>query len=434
MTLKRTERLLIIATGIVVLLATIGAFWWHTVNIIPALNIPTPKMPYPNAKDYFVAACNAIRDSNKIGFAIEESKRPAGTTSSGPPYDRVYSLAEKEAIIKNNAYALKMLRRGFAYEYREPPARSFSALFPHLSKYREMARLLVLEGQTKAGKGDRGGAMDSYLDAIRLGEEIPRGGVIISKLVGVAIESIGRYSAWKTIDRLDAAQARRAARRMEEMIAHKFPLADVLQEEKWCTLASLVEIFRRLGVSGAASILSIQPNNKLDNITNMLRSLTYSKRRVLFDYERYMNRLIANARLPYGAKPPSPPVPKDPINQLIVISSERMRFVDARCDVQNFLLTVALALRAYRLEHGRYPASLAELVPSYLRKLPDDPFALKGTFGYKRIGDRYILYSIGPDVKDDGGKAAVNLGTSSPQIRYHVDVGSKGDIVAGVNR
>ena len=65
--------------------------------------------------------------------------------------------------------------------------------------------------------------------------------------------------------------------------------------------------------------------------------------------------------------------------------------------------SVALALRAYRVENGAYPTKLADLAPKYLAKLPDDPFAKSGPLGYKLTGDKYILYSIGPDGKDSGG-------------------------------
>jgi hypothetical protein len=38
-------------------------------------------------------------------------------------------------------------------------------------------------------------------------------------------------------------------------------------------------------------------------------------------------------------------------------------------------LTIDLAARAYRLEKGRRPSSLAELVPDYLKAVPQDPVA-----------------------------------------------------------
>jgi len=37
-------------------------------------------------------------------------------------------------------------------------------------------------------------------------------------------------------------------------------------------------------------------------------------------------------------------------------------------------LTLDLATRAYELERGKPPASLADLVPDYLKAIPQDPF------------------------------------------------------------
>ena len=68
------------------------------------------------------------------------------------------------------------------------------------------------------------------------------------------------------------------------------------------------------------------------------------------------------------------------------------------------LATAAVALEQFRVEHGsRYPASLSELVPNYLAAPPADPFDGQ-PLRYRKHGPGYLLYSIGPDLKDDGGE------------------------------
>ena len=92
-------------------------------------------------------------------------------------------------------------------------------------------------------------------------------------------------------------------------------------------------------------------------------------------------------------------------------------------------LEQAVAIRAWRFEHdGKDPETLGTLVPGLLDRLPLDPYSGK-PFGYirsegqpvrapimsdfgpssvlrpSRVGQR-LLYSVGPDRKDDGGKAA----------------------------
>ncbi|MEN6643361.1 MAG: hypothetical protein ABFE08_13020, partial [Armatimonadia bacterium] len=61
--------------------------------------------------------------------------------------------------------------------------------------------------------------------------------------------------------------------------------------------------------------------------------------------------------------------------------------------------SVALALNDYYRERGRYPERLGELP----QPLPGD--VLSGeAFRYRRVGAKYLLYAIGADRRDDGGK------------------------------
>jgi hypothetical protein len=75
---------------------------------------------------------------------------------------------------------------------------------------------------------------------------------------------------------------------------------------------------------------------------------------------------------------------------------------DARSAVRQ-LSAAALALAAYKAEKGAYPAKLADLVPTYLKVVPEDLFA-GGSLTYKRVGDGYSLYSVGENMADDGGE------------------------------
>jgi hypothetical protein len=113
-----------------------------------------------------------------------------------------------------------------------------------------------------------------------------------------------------------------------------------------------------------------------------------------------------------------------------------------------------VALRAYRAEHGKYPASLTELEKGrYLHRLPDDPYGDGRTYRYRlsqpgevlinpprvaldRAADAHpipqpspadylelpvgqaILWSIGPDHIDQNGQnlpVGLSLGQARPQ-------------------
>jgi RNA polymerase sigma factor (sigma-70 family) len=77
---------------------------------------------------------------------------------------------------------------------------------------------------------------------------------------------------------------------------------------------------------------------------------------------------------------------------------------EAECLANLRLALTAVALEQFRAAHdNRYPASLSELTPNYLNATLMDPFDGQ-PLRYLKQGDGYVLYSIGPDLKDDGGK------------------------------
>ena len=78
------------------------------------------------------------------------------------------------------------------------------------------------------------------------------------------------------------------------------------------------------------------------------------------------------------------------------------------CDSELTLLKIALALELYKINHGDYPDALEALLFTYLEEVPIDPSTSRSTITYKKNGDgeRFLLYSYGPNQQDDGGQAA----------------------------
>jgi hypothetical protein len=69
-----------------------------------------------------------------------------------------------------------------------------------------------------------------------------------------------------------------------------------------------------------------------------------------------------------------------------------------------------LAMKRWRLRNDDYPASLNELIDAgLLEDLPADPYSDKSLV-YRRTGEGFILYSVGPNFKDDDGEVATERG------------------------
>jgi hypothetical protein len=65
--------------------------------------------------------------------------------------------------------------------------------------------------------------------------------------------------------------------------------------------------------------------------------------------------------------------------------------------------TAAAALERYRLDHGRWPETLNALIPRYLTAVPTDPRDAK-PLRYTHRPEGVVIYSVGGDGVDDGGK------------------------------
>ena len=70
------------------------------------------------------------------------------------------------------------------------------------------------------------------------------------------------------------------------------------------------------------------------------------------------------------------------------------------------LAAVALAVRLYYVEKGKWPGSLDELAPQYLPAVPDDPMASGKKIGYVADAQRPRNYSVGENETDEGGSDA----------------------------
>ena len=76
----------------------------------------------------------------------------------------------------------------------------------------------------------------------------------------------------------------------------------------------------------------------------------------------------------------------------------------ARIQSQLDLARVACALERFRLAHGSYPATLDTLAPQFIAQLPHDLINGQPLHYRRTDGGQFVLYSVGWDEKDDGGK------------------------------
>ena len=72
-------------------------------------------------------------------------------------------------------------------------------------------------------------------------------------------------------------------------------------------------------------------------------------------------------------------------------------------------MKILCGLEIYKRRNGEYPKKLEQLIPEIFQQLPVDPFTGKN-FIYRKKEDRILIYSVGKNLKDDGGIFDLKIG------------------------
>jgi hypothetical protein len=404
-----SRRLLAGCGGLVAAIAAIIAALWLA-NPWRRWQPPTVALPVPNAFDDYARAAELA--SEKF-----DNKNPAD--------DPWLNAAPRRRILAENAEALRVLRAGFAHEYAEPRTPDSFGNTPFFAKYRKLARVLSWEAMEYAANGRYAVAIDSQLDTERFGLDMARRAGEIGQLVGDAVRGIGRWEreVQPRIDHLSAAEARAAATRLAGMLAGEESLAQTFADERDIKLAEYARLSRSLDGWRLAFSLADDNGPRAARPLAVLGLAPW-----MSEYRRYMDAAAAWAPQPWNAAPPRPARLFSEYSGQYADFLAKARFKYVHADAADQMFVAALALQAWRAEHGGYPDTLEALVPDILKDVPADPFA-GSPLRYRRDGETYVLYSVGPDGRDDGGEPAVMRDEKTGQWEYQVVLGSSGDMV-----
>jgi hypothetical protein len=291
MTTKTRNRLMalcILAFPFVVLLGFLAS---QIASPLP----PIQPLPNPNGYDDLVKAGEMV-----------------STNSWNYDSANLEQLRETTAV---NAEAVAHARTGLSNECRVPLQFSKTYEENHISdlvSVRMLAQAFATEGKRAEMENRPNDAAKSYLDAIHLGNESARGGVLIDQMVGMAMEIIGTSHLTNLVDQLDAKSCRETAATLETLDAQRQTWDEVMQQEHDWSHRTFPGIRNELA--------RLMEHNSLEK--------TFQKAEQNFKEQQIKTR------------------------QLII----------------------SLAARAYELDKGHPPTSVAALVPDYLKASPQDPF------------------------------------------------------------
>ena len=192
-----TRPIVKILTGFAVLagLVVVGAIFFALSQTVP---VP-PRLPNPNGYEDLVKAAGML-DGDFLFLDYS-----------------TMSHEELVTVVAKNGEALSLARKGLDRESRVPLDYSAtnSAHLNGLSHLKRLAHAFVAQGRLAEMEHHPREAAQEYLDAIRLGHAVSRGGVIIDSFVGLAVETLGLASLEKLSSDLDAKQCREVASALE---------------------------------------------------------------------------------------------------------------------------------------------------------------------------------------------------------------------------
>jgi hypothetical protein len=319
-------------------------------------------MPSPNGVDDLVAAVKLL-------------KAAGGSDRLWPSGGSQPDLRGEQAVAAANGPALARMRLGLSRECRIRPA--MLAYSTQYRDVRELSRLLLAEGDAAASRGDLAAVVRAAVDAVRLGNAAANWGAVADAQVADACVRNGVWPLVRNLERLDAGQCLAAASGLTAEARRRPPISEAILRERLVQWKDLAQ-FPPQGWVG--------------------RWLLNPKRTEL-DLAGYQADWRREADKPQALRRPVS-LRRGVWTSLMLPSLERAAYMHDAGTAHLRCLVAALRVRAYRLRRGTLPASLAEAgVP---RDMRTDPYT-GGELKYQPAAGAFLLYSVGPNLRDDGG-------------------------------
>jgi hypothetical protein len=318
--------------------------------------------------------------------------------------------------LKDNAAAIAAVRDGAkkkdcAFPLLKELEESFvAALLPHLSTMRALARLLVIQGKYLESHKKYREALDIYLAVTRMGYHVSKEPILISGLVGLAVDAIGAKAIEGCVLRNDL-DARTLTYVLDSLqsapsAAQNYVLS--LSGEKAFGMSVVDDFFeRRLSI---ADLTGDRPN--LREVFPLIAVRSLGLRAIVkADFRKYWNWMDEWNRLPahIAFRPENKrdheivkEFPAWSLAKMLVPALSHARVAFVRSEAKRAILIAQVALEVYRNEKGKYPRTLDQLKGT-LDVIPIDPFSNE-PLKYRRTEDGYVVYSVNENLVDDQGE------------------------------
>jgi hypothetical protein len=414
------------------------------------LGIPEP----PEQGDYLIGLERFLEDhlkldATEIEAAYEEQRRASlrpWTHKDCPRIAQWIEANEKPiAIIIEASKRPQYYNPVISQHSAKEPGSLLSAPLSALQRCREAANILTARAMNRLAAGKVDDAWQDLLASHRLARLIARGGPLIEALVGFAIEQITVNANLAYIEGARLTSAQLLSRMKELKALPPFAsLADKVNLAERIVYLEQLQLIRRNGV-GFMERLAGEPtkgagqrkptkeeleqalskldwaaalrraNGWYDRMVAALRPSSHGERskeldkldkevrKQLKDVRAAQLSILENLTKPGRLRAEAATGIADNLMSLLMPAIAKIQNAYDRIDQVDRNLHVAFALAAFHRDQGHYPRELVELEPRYLQNVPGDLFSGKALI-YRPNDGGYLLYSIGVNGKDEGGR------------------------------
>ena len=407
-----------VAAGTLLFIDNAVAAEGRMLRVEAAQIISTALPPAPSADDNAAPLYQRAFASLTADKELDESDSPFKD-----PLTADVASGEITAILERHAATLDLLRRAtdkpgcrFDRDWSRP---ALDMLLPEVQHLRQAARLLTLAARRAAADGDGEQALADVVRIHRLGMHAAGEPILVSGLVGQAIDALALGALAEVLPRLEKSDLPLLEKdSLRDFVATPIRYQRAFLGEEAFGLAMLgdlavgskgmttLELLR--SVSGEPTGFTFDSPFSFLYRCFMLPADIASYRDIMRRYQDIAGKMLLPTSQPY------PVVVKETAEIEETLESRRAGVFaallapalsgvlksQARAAAMHDVAEVLVAATRARLAG----TSLAEsLVPEAVPALPGDPFTADKPLVAKRTDSGWVVYSVGPDGEDDGG-------------------------------
>lgn len=312
--------------------------------------------------------------------------------------------------------AIKLSESRYPVDYTPGPG----TLLPHLGKLKKLAVIVRYKSFLESESGDTTNAVASIENLIEMAQTLDQEPDIIAQFVRIALIAIAENSLEHGLNISGLNESELVG------LASKFSSAEkdnLMVRALIGDRADHVPVFQLARSRSKSSVELIEGAQQVGGFSTpaldawlireprFFRSIGFWDR----DFSYFLDVMETNIALD-NFPPPQSLVAADNLKRAEEKAGEK------RCYLSKLLLPppnvvvneaknlaylrttiAAIAVERFRVAHGQLPENLNELVPQFISAVPLDPFDGQ-PLRYHRLTKGYVIYSIGSDGHDDGGR------------------------------